>query len=220
MQKQALRLPPLPWCDASFLILEMLKLNDEVILITSWETKTTFRWVAWLHSNSLLFLVCSPKIPILPSKSPWIHIMTSIQNMLNSIWSLISLWAAVVLPESSLWKKPTSIKGHMLSVVKKLEAHILCSTKLSLVDGNKCCQLYNSHHRQSSCDYLQAAFESLPVSVGSCILVGGSLNRHLHSRAPLLPSCMWFCPSCSRPHRHSILRLALLSWNNVNTEEL
>lgn len=42
--KTALKLPPLPWCDASFLILEMLKLNDEAILITSWETKTTFRW--------------------------------------------------------------------------------------------------------------------------------------------------------------------------------
>lgn len=42
--KTALKLPPLPRCDASFLILEMLKLNDEAILITSWETKTTFRW--------------------------------------------------------------------------------------------------------------------------------------------------------------------------------
>lgn len=78
VQKWALRLQALPWCNASFLILEALKLKDEAILITSWETKTVFRWVAWLHSNSLLLLVCFPKIPILPSKSPWIH------NDLNS----------------------------------------------------------------------------------------------------------------------------------------
>jgi hypothetical protein len=51
--------------------------------------------------------------------------MTSIQNMLDPIWNLLSLWAALVLPESSLLKKPTSIKGHMLSVIKELEAHIL-----------------------------------------------------------------------------------------------
>lgn len=74
----------------------------------------------------------------------------------------------------------------MLLVVKKLEAPILCSRKLSLADVNKCCQLCNSHQHGSSCDYLQAAFKSLP---GKCWLLHRrswwSLSLHLGPRAPL-----------------------------------
>lgn len=83
----------------------------------------------------------------------------------------------------------------MLLVVKKLEAPILCSRKLSLADVNKCCHLCNSHQHGSSCDYLQAAFKSLP---GKCWLLHRrswwvSESSPGSQGAPgnhLLPSCM------------------------------
>lgn len=72
--------------------------------------------------------------------------------------------------------------------------------------------------------YKQPSRACLVSVLGSCIEgVGGSLNLHLDPRAPL--GTISFPAVCDLASavvglRHSAFRLALLSCNNLNTEEL
>lgn len=101
------------WTDATNFILEVLKLNDEAILITSWITKTTFRSVALLHWESLLLTADSLLFKIAVFlQNPLELMMTTSIHIFKLVRFLISLLVAFLLPmiELSWWQNPYYIK--------------------------------------------------------------------------------------------------------------